>query len=83
MDEEKWSRSSVWMGNKDWFTFIDYDGESLKVSRRKATYNDDDDYQDYIALNYEGQGPVVMEVHEARRFIAQWTDLLDKMGGKE
>lgn len=86
-EEENWDRSSVWIGNeeKGWFSFIDYDGESLKVSRRDygKTQYANEGWPDYIALNYEGQGPVVMDVAEARRFIQQWSDLLDKMEGKD
>jgi hypothetical protein len=75
------ARASIWMSSDDWFTFIDYDGESLKV-RRKA-YKDDGYDEHYIAVTYEGQGPVVMEVDEARRFIKQFTQMLDEIEGND
>lgn len=84
-ENDDFDRSSVWLGAENWFTFIDYDGESLQVCRRGygKTQFANEGWPDYIALNYEGQGPVVMDVAEARRFIRQWSDLLDKMEGQE
>lgn len=70
-----------WYEGDNRFKFSDWDGESLEVRNHQymwTAYDNEQIPMNYIALNYEGEGPVVMEYDEARLFVEKLTELLDR-----
>lgn len=44
---------------------VDYDGETLRVAYRKTRGN----RADVVRFDFQGQGPLILSVSEARRFL--------------
>lgn len=60
------------------YEFVDYDGESIKISAREGENLHEDIFFDVVKF---GEGPVIMGWEEFAQFLKDGNDLMEKIQG--
>lgn len=82
LDESEWKypyKTQFLGGPDDIFTgVVDYDGETLRAAYRPTR----GDREDNVRFDFQGQGPLILSVPEARKFLNNALQVINRGEGK-